>query len=85
MYDITDRTSYENVKNWLEEIDKFVDEKTKKYIIGNKCDLEERRQVSTEEALQLSISKLIQQVRWEFPLKKLQLDSPQILKPSSRS
>jgi hypothetical protein len=34
------------VQTWLEEIEKYIDEKTKKIIIGNKCDLEERREVS---------------------------------------
>jgi Ras-related protein Rab-1A len=50
VYDVTDRTSFENVRNWLEEIDKYTDQRTHKYIVGNKCDLEEKRQVTLEEA-----------------------------------
>jgi len=38
----------------LEEIEKYVDARTKKYIVGNKCDLEEKRQVSREEAEEFS-------------------------------
>ena len=59
-YDITDRTSFDNVKAWLDEIDKFVGEKTKKYIIGNKNDLEERRQVTTEEGTAMSTKYVMQ-------------------------
>ena len=51
---MTDRLSFDNVRTWLEEIEKYVEEKTKKYIVGNKNDLEERRQVKTEEAQTLS-------------------------------
>jgi len=51
---VTDRTSYDHVRHWLEEIEKYVDARTKKYIVGNKCDLEEKRQVSREEAEEFS-------------------------------
>lgn len=54
VYDITDRTSFDNVKVWLAEIEKYVDERTVKFIVGNKNDLEEKRQVSEEEAVQYS-------------------------------
>lgn len=60
VYDVTDRQSFDNVKNWLEEIEKYVEEKTKKYIVGNKNDLQERRQVKTEEAQNLSTTQMIQ-------------------------
>jgi Ras-related protein Rab-1A len=60
VYDLTDRQSFDNVKNWLEEIEKYVEEKTKKYIVGNKNDLEERRQVKAEEAQSLSINEPMQ-------------------------
>lgn len=40
VYDITDRTSFDNVKVWLAEIEKYVDERTVKFIVGNKNDLE---------------------------------------------
>ena len=37
------------MKNWIGEIDKYSDEKVFKFLVGNKSDLAERRQVSTEE------------------------------------
>ena len=39
VYDITDRTSFDNVKTWLAEIEKYVEERTVKFIVGNKNDL----------------------------------------------
>lgn len=49
VYDVTDRDSFEAVKNWIGEIDKYSDEKVFKFLVGNKSDLVERRQVSAEE------------------------------------
>jgi Ras-related protein Rab-1A len=72
VYDITDRTSFDNVKVWLAEIDKYVDEHTVKFIVGNKNDLEEKRQVSEEEAYQFSTSPTMQRNNWERPSEKLQ-------------
>lgn len=35
--------TYENVRTWLTEIDKYASENVQKLIIGNKSDLVERR------------------------------------------
>jgi Ras-related protein Rab-1A len=48
VYDITNRTSFENVRNWLEECDSRVGN-TVKLLIGNKKDKENERKVATEE------------------------------------
>ena len=50
MYDITDRESFENVKQWLNEIARYANENVNKLLVGNKSDLEDKREVSTEEA-----------------------------------
>lgn len=50
MYDITDRESFDNVKQWLSEIDRYACENVNKLLVGNKCDLEAKRQVDFEEA-----------------------------------
>lgn len=39
VYDITDADSFENVKQWLNEIDRFANESVQKLLVGNKCDL----------------------------------------------
>ena len=48
VYDITDQSTYEHVKNWMIEIDKFAKQGVLKIIVGNKKDMEDKRQVSTE-------------------------------------
>ena len=50
LYDITELSSFEHIKNWMIEIDKFGKQGVLKIIAGNKKDLEEKRQVSKEMA-----------------------------------
>eukprot|EP00397_Hematodinium_sp_SG-2012_P041352 GEMP01045520.1.p1 GENE.GEMP01045520.1~~GEMP01045520.1.p1 ORF type:complete len:214 (+),score=45.28 GEMP01045520.1:31-642(+) len=49
VYDTTDRSSFERVDEWLVEVNRYANENTCKILIGNKCDLEDERQVSKEE------------------------------------
>ena len=56
VYNITDRSSFDNIKGWFSEIEKYASENVNKIIVGNKCDLEEKRQVSTEEGAELARS-----------------------------
>lgn len=39
VFDVTDQASFNNVKNWLLECDRYTPEKTLRYIVGNKCEL----------------------------------------------
>ena len=48
MYDITDMESFKNLNSWLIEIEKNANKNVYKILIGNKCDLENMRQVSYE-------------------------------------
>ena len=50
MYDITDLKSFENIKSWLTESEKFADNCVAKILVGNKKDLEDMRSVSYEKA-----------------------------------
>ena len=50
VYDITDRESFDNVKQWLNEIDKYACENVNKLLVGNKSDLDSKRQVDFDEA-----------------------------------
>eukprot|EP01102_Stenamoeba_stenopodia_P006240 TRINITY_DN170_c0_g1_i4.p1 TRINITY_DN170_c0_g1~~TRINITY_DN170_c0_g1_i4.p1 ORF type:complete len:202 (-),score=45.90 TRINITY_DN170_c0_g1_i4:501-1106(-) len=50
VYDITDQMSYNNLKNWIQEIEQYSSENFSKMIVGNKCDLTTRRVVETEVA-----------------------------------
>ena len=49
VYDVTNRDSFDNVRQWMTEIERFATENVNKLLIGNKCDLEEKREVSFEE------------------------------------
>jgi len=59
VYDITDQDSFNNVKQWLQEIDRYASENVNKLLVGNKCDLTTKRAIETnvanEYADQLSI------------------------------
>ena len=49
IYDITNRESFKNLENWLGEIEKNSSENVLKILIGNKCDLENERDVQFDE------------------------------------
>jgi Ras-related protein Rab-2A len=50
VYDITRRQSFQNCVNWLEEIQEHGYNKMLIILVGNKCDLENQRQVPKDEA-----------------------------------
>lgn len=50
VYDVTDLESFNNVKQWLSEIDRYASENVNKLLVGNKCDLVESRAVSFDTA-----------------------------------
>eukprot|EP01083_Nonionella_stella_P272002 922126_1 len=50
VYDVTDRSTFANIKSWLYEVDRYAVDNVCKLIIGNKCDLINDRVVSYEEA-----------------------------------
>jgi len=45
VYDVTDQESFNNVKQWLHEIDRYASENVNKLLVGNKSDLTSRRVV----------------------------------------
>ena len=54
VFDITEKDSFEHVKNWVADIDKFAKQGVLRILVGNKCDLEKQRNVSKEEANELA-------------------------------
>ncbi|XP_057545433.1 ras-related protein RIC1-like [Amaranthus tricolor] len=50
VYDVTDQQSFENVKQWLNEIDRYASDNVVKILVGNKCDLTSNKVVSYETA-----------------------------------
>ncbi|MDP1602858.1 MAG: protein kinase, partial [Legionella sp.] len=54
VYDITNQVSFNNVKQWLKEIDRYAREDVTKLLVGNKRDLHIERAVSFETAEELA-------------------------------
>ncbi|XP_040993727.1 ras-related protein RABA5b [Juglans microcarpa x Juglans regia] len=54
VYDISRRTTFDSVKRWLEELSTHCDTTTARMLVGNKCDLENIRDVSVEEGKSLA-------------------------------
>jgi len=56
VYDVTDQESFNNVKQWLHEIDRYAAENVNKLLVGNKSDLSGKRAVSTEQGKEFADS-----------------------------
>eukprot|EP00455_Lapot_gusevi_P057721 TRINITY_DN990_c0_g1_i2.p1 TRINITY_DN990_c0_g1~~TRINITY_DN990_c0_g1_i2.p1 ORF type:complete len:228 (+),score=71.07 TRINITY_DN990_c0_g1_i2:66-686(+) len=56
VYDVTDQDSFDNVKQWLHEIDRYASESVQKLLVGNKCDLVTKKVVEFESAKQFADS-----------------------------
>mmetsp|Transcript_11607 Transcript_11607/g.16472 ORF Transcript_11607/g.16472 Transcript_11607/m.16472 type:complete len:203 (-) Transcript_11607:197-805(-) len=56
VYDVTDRDSFTNVKQWLHEIERYACENVNKLLVGNKSDLESKRAIPAEEAKEFADS-----------------------------
>jgi len=50
VYDVTDTESFNNVKQWLNEIDRYACENVNKLLVGNKCDLVQKKTVDFDAA-----------------------------------
>lgn len=53
VYDITQEKSFENIKNWIRNIEENASADVEKMLLGNKCELNEKRQVNTFKMLEL--------------------------------
>lgn len=48
-YDVTNRESFESIKNWLKQVEQLAEKNVCKMIVGNKCDVDDKRLVTYEE------------------------------------
>jgi len=56
VYDVTDKVSFNNVKQWLGEIDRYACQSVNKLLVGNKADLVEKKVVDYNEAKEFADS-----------------------------
>jgi GTPase SAR1 family protein len=56
VYDTTDQVSFNNVKQWLQEIDRYACESVQKMLVGTKSDLVDRKVVDTNQAQEFAES-----------------------------
>ena len=54
VYDVTDERSFNNIRNWIRNVDQYATEGVNKILIGKKCDDVERRVVERERGLELA-------------------------------
>jgi len=54
VFDVTNPDSFGNVRNWLREVRQHASDDATVLLIGNKCDLVERRLVTTDDAKKLA-------------------------------
>ncbi|PIA24918.1 hypothetical protein AQUCO_14200005v1 [Aquilegia coerulea] len=59
VYDITRRATFDNLKKWLEELRHFGDSDIVIVVVGNKFDLEQKREVSEEEGRKFAEKELV--------------------------
>ncbi|XP_014210168.1 ras-related protein Rab-8A isoform X1 [Copidosoma floridanum] len=55
VYDVTNEKSFENIKNWIRNIEENASADVEKMLLGNKCELNNKRLVSKEQGEALAI------------------------------
>jgi len=60
VFDVTDKESFNNVKHWFQEIEKYAADGVNKLLVGNKCDMTSKKVVSYDEAKEFADSQGIQ-------------------------
>ncbi|XP_029206069.2 ras-related protein Rab-30-like [Acropora millepora] len=53
-YDITSPKSFESIEQWLEDVRRFTSKEVVMYLVGNKCDLHQQRQIDLRNAEEIA-------------------------------
>ena len=62
VYDVTDMDSFNNVKQWLQEIDRYATEGVNKLLVGNKSDMTDKK------AVEYTVAKVWSHVQYHMAL-----------------
>jgi len=54
VYDVTDEKSFGNIRNWIRNIEQHATESVNKMLIGNKCDMTDKKVIDTEKGKALA-------------------------------
>jgi len=54
VYDVTDEKSFNNIRTWIRNIDQHASEQVNKMLLGNKCDIVEKKTIDTEKGKALA-------------------------------
>lgn len=54
VYDITSEKSFDNIRNWIRNIEEHAATDVQRMVLGNKCDMEDKRQVQKDQGEQLA-------------------------------
>ncbi|SHO77817.1 Rab family GTPase [Malassezia sympodialis ATCC 42132] len=54
VFDVTDEKSFQNIRNWYQDVQQHASEGACKILVGNKCDWEDKRAVTKEQGQQLA-------------------------------
>uniref|UniRef100_A0A3B5B7M5 small monomeric GTPase n=1 Tax=Stegastes partitus TaxID=144197 RepID=A0A3B5B7M5_9TELE len=55
VYDITNEKSFDNIKNWIRNIEEHASADVERMVLGNKCDVNDKRQVSKDRGEKLAL------------------------------
>lgn len=56
VYDVSDETTFANVRNWMRQIEQNAAENVNRVLIGNKCDVDPSERVSTYRRSSVSLT-----------------------------
>mgnify|MGYP001044406976 FL=1 len=56
VYDVTNRQSFENVRKWIAEVERLANPSVCKLLVGNKADLDQKREITRNEGQSLADS-----------------------------
>jgi GTPase SAR1 family protein len=55
VYDITNEKSFDSIRNWIRNIEEHASADVERMLVGNKCDMNDKRQVSKERGEKLAV------------------------------